>query len=392
MKLCKGGTNVGESSELIQNPINPIIIEPQSCNNQGIAYDLKLQFDSLNLYNHLPNHDKQLVENTIKIVNDILIFYKSMSYMYPDWTNCSENRIAADIDSSAHNLYSEIGYYMMTHIIDEKIFDIPGYRRSINNPFHRGIWHMASTINFAEFALMNHRQRFSDTHTQKESTFSDSLVGKFFRFLDAFCLLARPKTRKEFESTYTNIYRCITSESDNNKIIIPYWIHDQYANKNIANLMGMMIQIPMYQNTIIHHDTPGSYSQSVTLKEINKDMFFFLLSNTFVYKPIQIGSLYDEEPTKPVISQILEKYLNMGKNIKSNKVCDSEKKIFEFKFHTPGQSELSFPCPIPDQEVNYVRKQRYKKKYSNFSYVSSKTSNADSNLNWRALDSLDSFE
>lgn len=366
---------------LVKNP-NDDMIKPHS--DQGIIHDMMMRTKSLKIYDHLLEQDKCLVDDTIKNVNEMLIFYKSMSYMYPDWMNCCENK-TAQIDKSSHSIYREIGYYMMTHMIDDKYLEIPGYRKSINNPFHRGLWHMASIINFDELTI-----------SKKLLSCPDSLFGKFFKFLDVFCLLSRPKTRKEFESSYRTIYRCITSESDNNKIVIPFWIHDQYANKNITNLMELL------SCKEIH---------SVTLRELDKNMFFFLLSDTFVTISIQIGSLnISDGAQRDTAKTITRKIMINDHELRTEKKFDSkshrrnkQNEIYSFTSSSGSLLEHGSPLVEPDIVPNvtnnppeqleksrkvfyddHMHKYRHEKKHSNYSYVPTRTSAADISRNWRA--------
>ena len=215
-------------------------------------------------YDSLDDITKETIINIIRDNKDILLRYKSSSYIYPNWlnirkrTNCtsrysdennphdyiiddtdyfgnsdktidnndyfnndSNNGDCNKIDSK--KIMMDIGYFVMTRVIDYPYLEIPKYRSSVNNPFHRALWHIANYTDFNQV-----------TTTELEN---DSMQKKFFRFLDAFCLMSRVKTLDEFKTSFYRIYRNITSTSPNeNNVKDPLWIYHKYSVKSIPNV------------------------------------------------------------------------------------------------------------------------------------------------------------
>src|SRR5437763_639000 len=101
--------------------------------------DAKIQIECLQQYNTLSLDDKIHISRTINNVKEILIYYKSMSHIYPDWLNYKQKKNVNKIDPTMHTIFRTIGYYAMTRIIDKKFCDIPFYRNAINNPLQRAL-------------------------------------------------------------------------------------------------------------------------------------------------------------------------------------------------------------------------------------------------------------
>lgn len=325
-------------------------IDCQTINNLSIQICAEIALTKLT------ESDKQCVSETVCTVIEVMTFYKAMSYMYPDWLNCSENRQTTFIDSAHHQIFKEIGYFMMTHIISERYIEIPHYRKSINNPFHRGMWHMSSVLDFDKLSVC-----FAS---------EEPLCTRLFKFFDVFCLLSRQKTRKEFESYYKTIYRCITSETDNNKIIIPFWIYDQYASKRPTDLF-----------TDIERKTNIS---SLYMKNIEPDAVFFLISNSLMTNPIQIGSMIQADTSSKIISRE-----TMGRRVTG---IPYKEEIFDSKSHrrkTIIQNNTLNPSPALDNSHKYlknertVHKQQFDRMISKYPYNQKRATGADINRNWR---------
>lgn len=236
-----------------------------------ISNDIFLKEKHTNQYTKMSNYYKSIIADTVKSVKETLIFYKSVSFIYPDWLNTKYNKNASCIDPNTHHLFQEIGYFIMTRTIDDKYVDIPEYRNCINNPFNRGLWHIASSINFALII----------DSTKNEKHCNNDLHLRFLRFFDAFCMLSRTKTQEEFESSYDENYRRITKRFDpSKKVKIPYWIYDQYKNHKPETIFSMLKHCTHYTSLIT--------------KNIDSNMFYFLLSNSFKINYVELKSIIDK--------------------------------------------------------------------------------------------------
>ena len=156
--------------------------------------------------------------------------------MYPDWVNMhlninesnakrTYNEYNKDVEivhnynyDSSDDIMREIGFFIMTRIIDNKFNDVPCYRRCVNNPYHRALWHIASCIDF--MTVINY------DHLHEHDNFNEKIIlqNKFFSFLDVFCLLSRVKSSIEFEDSFNRYHRNITNITPE---IIPMWIYDR---------------------------------------------------------------------------------------------------------------------------------------------------------------------
>jgi hypothetical protein len=393
----------------------------------SIMNDEKLRKECSNEYSELSSYEKDNIDSTINTVKDILIAYKSMSYMYADWLDCKNNRNTDRINANTHHIYQKIGYFVMTRIIDEKYIEIPHYRKSINNPFHRGLWHMASSVDFA--ALCDHISQnglFDKTTNIKSDTdlkidsksisksiskkksntmiFNDSLFVKVLKYFDVFCLLSRKKTVKEFESSYRTIYRCVTSESNNDKIKIPYWIYDKYSDLDPINLFLSITQTEQHLTLV----------PALTLKRINPNMLFFRLSDSLKVNKINIGSLFqtvthsDEyDDQNDIRNDIQDDDHNNGyDNDSSNYQIDKQfnnhidYQIDDYNDYYDGtyydtysncsktqSKEINYNKNIPQSKYyknGYTQKTNYERKFGKYGYLSTKNMSADLNKNWRS--------
>ena len=256
----------------IEPDIEPTIeptIEPDI--EPTIEPDIELQDQQIiNIYS--------MIDTSIQCVSEMMTFYKSMGYMYPDWLNLETNKLSDHINISESNIYKDIGYFMMTYQIDDKFQDIKEFRKSINKPFIRAIWHISSTI----------------LKSDNINNFSYELFFKLYNLIDVFCLLARPKTKIEFETSFISNYKRITSDVDNLMIPIPWWIYDTYSIVLPSDMMKL-IHMYIYEleaSSDIYSFLIHNYLTSLTLNEINRDQIFILLTKTFNCNDIMIGTLH----------------------------------------------------------------------------------------------------
>jgi len=209
--------------------------------------DHNKHYDSGN-YELLDTSSKERIMNVIIDSEDILLRYKSSSYVYPNWLNISDkfkNSInftsydfseydVNDVNNVNINespldslmIMNLIGFFVMTRVIDSRFMEIPEYRSSVNNPFHRALWHIAHYSDFKQILTL-------DVANYKLLD-NDSMYKKFFRLLDTFCILSRVKTIDEFKASFHRIYRNITScDHEDHNIVTPMWIYNKYSNMTV---------------------------------------------------------------------------------------------------------------------------------------------------------------
>ena len=219
----------------------------ENLETSNLLDNLDLRLECTYNFSKIDKNDRLYVITIIRTVHQLLEYYKIMPYIYPDWLNMSVNINSVTIDKNI--IYQNIGYYMITHTIDEQYREIPYFKKSIDKLFYRAIWHLASSI---------------DKFTKKS-------VNKLVRLFDGFCLLSRKKTKKEFEITYKENYKYITNISEDVKIKVPFEIYDKYCDKDYADIFDMIYD---------------SYRYTTIADYINSYIFFYNLVDTFV--PVDI--------------------------------------------------------------------------------------------------------
>ncbi|VBB17908.1 hypothetical protein YASMINEVIRUS_371 [Yasminevirus sp. GU-2018] len=231
-------------------------------------------------YHGLPMNERSVIDGIISDVAETMSMYKSLSYMYPNWldvdtrnhkhpekSDYSEYNIEIthrlmsllqtppNLQShlphhSTHNIHRydrhvhnsvanvssdevmrDTGMFLMTRVLDSQYTDIANYRKSSNNPMHRALWHIARVVNFREIVEK------ARTTNDRESMYCSRIAGKFFRLLDVFCLLSRPKTVTEFTESYRSIYRKIMSVDPESKgETVPLWVYHKYSGLSVPNI------------------------------------------------------------------------------------------------------------------------------------------------------------
>lgn len=198
-------------------------------------------------YESLDDTCKKEIIGVVHDTKELLLRYKSASYVYPNWLNItklkrgktkgkgntlSTNFSEYDVDNTYECLdpsmiTRDIGFFVMTRVIDSRYLDIPKYR-SINNPFHRALWHIAHYMDFTKIITSDMKYYKLD---------NDDIHKKFFSFLDSFCMLSRVKTIDEFKTSFYRIYRNITSASPiEHNVTDPLWIYHKYCGMTIPSL------------------------------------------------------------------------------------------------------------------------------------------------------------
>jgi hypothetical protein len=299
IEMCK----INDSDD---TSIEVMIETDETVLNKCIINDQTLKQESKRQYKLLPEQERIVIDNIIDNAKELLVYYKSVLSIFPDWLNIRFDENANHIHPNRHHIFQEIGYFIMTRIIDDTFIEIPHYRRGgIDNPFKRGLWHMASTINFTKIiedtAAKIPEESINNNEIRDNSKNNDdSLFIRFLKLLDVFCLLTRKMTREEFEFTYKENFKCITNKLIDDNKSVPFWIYEQYGDYKITNIFAIISQYTPYASLI--------------LKDIDPFMVYFLLSESLETNIIAIGTIASPINTsKKEIS--FEKNSNTRKNI-----------------------------------------------------------------------------
>lgn len=223
--------------------------QSQEQKSYNILNDLQLRIECMHIFSNLENHHRMYTIDVIRTNRELLEYYKLMPYIYPDWLNMSANINNTNIKKNI--IYNAIGYFMMTHTIDEKYREIPYLKKSIDKLFYRGIWHLATNTNFTNF-------------TKKS-------INKLLKFFDGFCILSRKQTKEEFANTYKEKYKYIANISEDINIKVPYEIYDKYSTMNYLDIFKKIYNTYQYK-------TMSNYVDSY--------IFFYNLSDIFI--PIDV--------------------------------------------------------------------------------------------------------
>jgi len=218
--------------------------------------------------NELKDKSNKVLLNVLGNVKYVLDIYKNLSYMIPQWEK-------TDIDSVDSVDSLGIGLWMMTRKIDDKYYEIPNYRDNINNPFHRAIWHIYSSLDHEKLTALNN---YDNTH----------IYQIFIDVLNIFYLMSTTKSLSSYHDDNKKRFATIHMNNDSkcqyqydekqfekiyysncNKLppLIKFFRISSPVNVNIFNELSLLYKNSYSQKNI-------SY-QSVILK--NQDVSFDIL-------------------------------------------------------------------------------------------------------------------
>lgn len=324
--------------------------------------DLNKQHNSDN-YEILDNTIKERIMNVITDSKDILLRYKSSSYVYPNWLNLKRNiqlQVThtkpydfSEYDFAESNdelldssmIMREIGFYIMTRVIDSRFMVIPEYRSSVNNPFHRALWHIAHYFDFNRILSLD--------ATNYSLLDNDSMYKKFFSLLDTFCIMSRVKTVDEFKTGFHRIYRNITSSNhEDHNITIPMWIYNKYSTMIVPPIY---IKYPYLSELSLMYLIGADEYYKLLCKEMAIVPRCIKIKDVVSSNPLQIITTYDEQ------------------NLSAIDPCI----VFAKKYDTPDES-IKTNCKHEIQNVNIIKHN----KYYNLNNIKSI---ADTSSNWRRI-------
>jgi hypothetical protein len=225
----------GPDIDVLRDP-NDDVIEPMTSSREAdsINADQSTTANSVtsvaeekvkNFYDRISKSGSVEIDRFVEDVKETLIIYKSMSNMYADWFDFENNKRNVEneflqnqgainkfskyvrthqADTTNKDILMDFGMFVMTRTIDESVYPKIQNFRTLNNPFHRGLWHMASTLDF-KYIMKN-----LSTDTESGDT---RLIRTFMNYFAAFLIMSRPKTKNEFQHTLKTAYNCITGDT-----------------------------------------------------------------------------------------------------------------------------------------------------------------------------------
>lgn len=287
-------TMIVQGDRHIDDKISDVIVDSRTKEEERKRSEL------LKKYINLPSAVQKLVISTVKSIKESCIFYKNLSHMYPDWFDFkgkgwdahnpaytkafslemkerevsrsgvpykNGKNVVCRYRDLTTEMMEDIGYYMLCRVIDDKFIEIPHYRRMINNPFHRGLWHM----------LRAFRMSLALNCVKDEIYINDmnKLTDKIFKMLDVFCLFSRLKTEEYYISAFNNLYCCVTSLPCTG-LHIPLNIYNNYSK----------VDIPILLQT----------APSLVTLGVDPEIVYMFLCDEFEHKIVKLSELVFNRP------------------------------------------------------------------------------------------------
>jgi hypothetical protein len=202
---------------------------------------------------------KQLTENTKKILE----IYKFLSDITPYYSDTKWNIDIENTECENYTDKQDLQIFGMFRTIHNIFQNISQYKKNINTPFQRAIWHISCIADFTEVSHEN------DT---------------YIMFILTFSLLSRKKTFKEFEYCYTWKPEIVSSNaSDNNlTITVPEWLCERF------NSYDVFLPKCVRNYAKISDTVAGTIN---ILVKLNPVYIYDLLSSLFKKEIVSIGSV-----------------------------------------------------------------------------------------------------